>query len=72
MPEELGDIAIAYETCEREAAEQKKSLSDHVTHLLVHGLLHLLGYDHIEDEDAALMEGIETRTLATLGIADPY
>lgn len=71
-PLHLGDIAIAYETCEREAAEQKKSLSDHVTHLLVHGLLHLLGYDHIEDEDAALMEGIETRTLATLGIADPY
>lgn len=71
-PLHLGDIAIAYETCEREAAEQKKVLSDHVTHLLVHGLLHLLGYDHIEDEDAALMEGIETRTLATLGIADPY
>ena len=71
-PLHLGDIAIAYEICEREAAEQKKSLSDHVTHLLVHGLLHLLGYDHIEDEDAALMEGIETRTLATLGIADPY
>lgn len=71
-PTHLGDIAIAYETCAREAAEQEKTLPDHVIHLLVHGLLHLLGYDHIEDEDAALMEGIETRILATLGIADPY
>lgn len=71
-PLHLGDIAIAFETCMREAAEQEKPLPDHVTQLLVHGLLHLLGYDHVEDEDAALMEGIETRILATLGIADPY
>ncbi|MEH6773756.1 MAG: rRNA maturation RNase YbeY [Cereibacter changlensis] len=71
-PEELGDIAIAWETCAREAAEQEKAMQDHVTHLIVHGILHLLGYDHIEDADAELMEAIETRVLATLGIADPY
>lgn len=71
-PTELGDIALAYDTCAREAAEQAKSLADHVTHLIVHGLLHLMGYDHIDDADAALMEAIETRTLARMGIADPY
>lgn len=69
---ELGDIAIAYDTCAREAAEQGKDFNDHVTHLLVHGVLHLLGYDHIDDRDAALMEGLETRILAKLGIEDPY
>lgn len=72
MPEELGDIAIAWETCEREAAEQKKPLRDHVTHLLVHGTLHLLGYDHVRDGDALLMESTEVRILAGLGVADPY
>jgi probable rRNA maturation factor len=71
-PESLGDIAIAWETCAREASEQQKPMADHVTHLIVHGVLHLLGYDHIEDEDAALMEGHEVRILATLGISDPY
>lgn len=71
-PEPLGDIAIAWETCAREAAEQDKAPSDHVTHLLVHAILHLLGYDHVEDEDAELMEAIETRILAAMGIADPY
>jgi probable rRNA maturation factor len=71
-PESLGDIAIAYDTCTREAAEQSKPLTDHVTHLIVHGVLHLLGYDHIEDEDAALMEALEVRILATLGVSDPY
>jgi probable rRNA maturation factor len=71
-PESLGDIAIAYDTCAREAAEQTKPLADHVTHLIVHGVLHLLGYDHVEDEDAALMEALEVRILATLGISDPY
>ncbi|RLJ41247.1 putative rRNA maturation factor [Litoreibacter meonggei] len=69
---ELGDIAIAFETCVREAEEADKSLKDHVTHLLVHGTLHLLGFDHINDPDAALMEGLETRILAKLGIEDPY
>jgi len=71
-PESLGDIAIAWETCAREAAEQGKAMADHVTHLLVHGVLHLLGHDHIEEADAERMESIEVRVLATLGIADPY
>jgi probable rRNA maturation factor len=71
-PESLGDIAIAWETCTREAEEQGKPLADHVTHLVVHAVLHLLGYDHIEDEDAALMEAIEVRILASLGVSDPY
>ncbi|AJE46036.1 rRNA maturation RNase YbeY [Celeribacter indicus] len=69
---ELGDIAIAYETCLREAGEQEKPVSDHVTHLLVHGLLHLLGYDHVTDADAEIMEGTETEILASMGVADPY
>ena len=71
-PESLGDIAIAYETCAREAEEQGKPMPDHVTHLIVHGVLHLLGYDHIEDEDAAVMEALEVRILASLGVSDPY
>jgi probable rRNA maturation factor len=71
-PECLGDIAIARDTCLREAAEQGKTVDDHLTHLVVHSVLHLLGYDHIRDKDAALMEEIETRILATMGIADPY
>ncbi|WP_212524788.1 rRNA maturation RNase YbeY [Actibacterium sp. MT2.3-13A] len=72
MPEELGDIAVAYETCAREAEELGKPLADHVTHLLVHGCLHLLGFDHIRPGDAALMERLEVEILATLGVADPY
>ena len=72
MPIALGDIAIAWQTCTAEAAAQGKEPADHVTHLLVHGLLHLLGYDHVDDRDAALMEGLETRILANLGITDPY
>lgn len=71
-PEHLGDIALSYDTCAREAAEQGKDLADHVTHLVVHAVLHLLGFDHIEDEDAELMEATEVRILATLGLADPY
>ncbi len=71
-PEELGDIAIAWETCAREAAEQGKPMADHVAHLVVHATLHLLGYDHVEDEDAALMEGHEVRILASMGLPDPY
>ncbi|MFZ5751700.1 MAG: rRNA maturation RNase YbeY [Pseudomonadota bacterium] len=72
MPQELGDIAIAWETCEREAAEQGKPMRDHVTHLLVHGVLHLLGFDHMRDGDAALMEAAEVRILASMGMANPY
>lgn len=68
----LGDIAIAYDTCAREAQIDGTTLADHTTHLLVHGMLHLLGYDHENDQDAALMEGLETQILAKLGIADPY
>ena len=71
-PEELGDIAIAFETCEREAAEQDKPMADHVTHLVVHAVLHLLGYDHIDDADAELMEATEIAALARLGVANPY
>lgn len=71
-PDPLGDIAIAWETCAREAGEQDKPMVDHVTHLIVHGILHLLGYDHVEEEDAALMEGLEVRILASLGVSDPY
>ena len=69
---ELGDIAIAFETCAREAAEGQKPLSDHVTHLIVHGVLHLLGYDHVRDEDATLMQAIEVEVLGKLGLPDPY
>jgi probable rRNA maturation factor len=71
-PESLGDIAIAFETCAREAEEQGKPMADHVTHLIVHGVLHLLGYDHVEEEDAAVMEALEVRILASLGVSDPY
>jgi probable rRNA maturation factor len=68
----LGDVAIAWETCAREAADQGKTMQDHVTHLIVHGVLHLLGYDHIRDRDATLMEELEARILGTMGIDDPY
>lgn len=68
----LGDITLARETVEREAAEMGITFEAHFTHLVVHGFLHLLGYDHIEEEDAEEMEGLETEILATLGIADPY
>ncbi|MBD1204077.1 MAG: rRNA maturation RNase YbeY [Rhodobacteraceae bacterium] len=71
-PCELGDIAIAFETCEREAAEQGKPMVEHVTHLVVHGLLHCLGYDHVDEADAAVMESLEVRILASMGLSDPY
>jgi probable rRNA maturation factor len=69
---ELGDIAIAYQTCAAEAAAQNKPLSAHMTHLIVHGTLHLLGYDHETDADAALMERLEVEILGNLGVDDPY
>ena len=69
---ELGDIAISYETTVREAADQGLPLADHATHLVVHAVLHLLGYDHEDDRDAALMERLEVEILASLGVADPY
>lgn len=71
-PPFLGDIALAWETCAREAAEAGKPLEAHVTHLVVHGLLHLLGYDHISDQDALLMEGLEVEILGKLGLPNPY
>lgn len=72
-PVMLGDIALAFETCAREAAEKGVSLEAHATHLIVHGLLHLAGHDHVDsDEQAEAMERLETGILAKLGIADPY
>ncbi len=68
----LGDVILAYETLAREAGALDIAFDDHLAHLLLHGCLHLLGYDHITDDDAAAMEGLETRLLAKLGIKDPY
>ena len=69
----LGDVALAHETCAREAAEKGVPLEHHATHLIVHGLLHLAGYDHeISPADAEAMEALETKALAICGIADPY
>lgn len=68
----VGDITLARETVAREAEEMGIPFEAHFTHLVVHGFLHLLGYDHIEDADAAKMESLETQILASLGIADPY
>ncbi len=68
----LGDIVIARETVEREALDLEKSFEDHLAHLLVHGFLHLFGYDHLETDEAEEMEALETRILATLGLSDPY
>lgn len=68
----LGDIVLARETVEREAAAEGKRIEHHVTHLLVHGFLHILGYDHVAEDEALHMEGLETQILASLGIPDPY
>ena len=68
----LGDIVLAHETCGREAAERNVQLEDHATHLIVHGVLHLLGYDHMTDSDAEAMEAIEADVMASLGLHDPY
>lgn len=72
-PELLGDLALALETCAREAAEKGVALQDHAAHLIVHGLLHLAGHDHeTSSADADAMEALEIKALALLGIADPY
>ena len=68
----LGDIVLAHGVCAAEAAERGISVEDHATHLLVHGALHLLGYDHMTDDEGQAMEEIERQALASLGIADPY
>lgn len=72
MPLLLGDVVLALETVSREAAEQNKTIADHLSHLVVHGVLHLVGYDHQVDEEAAVMEALEGSILAELGVADPY
>lgn len=72
MDAELGDIALAFDTIVREAADTDTPFDDHLTHLIVHGTLHLLGYNHERDADAALMEGLETEILGKLDISDPY
>jgi probable rRNA maturation factor len=71
-PRALGDIAIAYETLRREADEEAKPFLHHLSHLAVHGFLHLIGYDHETDEEAEEMEALEVAILAQLGIPDPY
>ncbi len=68
----LGDIAVAFETVAREAGEQGKNIGDHLSHLVVHGFLHLLGYDHEVDGEAERMERLERDILARIGVADPY
>ncbi|MGV6849955.1 MAG: rRNA maturation RNase YbeY [Marinibacterium sp.] len=68
----LGDIALSFDTCAREVAAAGIPAEDHVGHLIVHGLLHLLGYDHVRDADAARMEALEIKILTGLGVRNPY
>ncbi|MDR1475184.1 MAG: rRNA maturation RNase YbeY [Holosporales bacterium] len=72
IPQLLGSIALSIDTIEREAEEQKKTLNNHIAHLILHGVLHLLGYDHEKNSDADIMERTETNVLHSFGIADPY
>lgn len=72
VPPMLGDIAIAYETARREADDEQKPFDHHLSHLTVHGFLHLVGYDHETDDEAEAMEALEIEILAQLGIPDPY
>jgi probable rRNA maturation factor len=72
VPIVLGDVFLAFETVDQEAREQRKPFADHLSHLVIHGVLHLLGYDHLTDADADRMERLESDILARLGIADPY
>ena len=71
-PRMLGDVAIAYETVRREADDERKAFDHHLSHLAIHGFLHLIGYDHETDEEAGKMESLERKILARLGIPDPY
>lgn len=68
----LGDVVLAYETVQREALAAGKQMPDHVSHLVIHGTLHLLGFDHQDEQEAIEMEALETAILARLGVADPY
>ncbi len=68
----LGDLILAFETCASEAAQDGKPLRDHLAHLVVHGVLHLLGHDHVDDREAEAMEALEVEVLASLGVPDPY
>lgn len=68
----LGDVILAWETIEKEAERTGKTIPDHMTHLVIHGVLHLLGYDHESEEDANVMENIEVDCMARLGLANPY
>ena len=68
----LGDVALAYGVCAAEAAEQRKPLADHLRHLVIHGVLHLIGYDHQDDAQALAMEALERDLLAQIGLPDPY
>ena len=68
----IGDILIAFETVEREARDEGKTLAEHYRHLVIHGFLHLLGFDHVEAGEAEAMEAVERGALARLGVADPY
>ena len=68
----LGDIILAYETCAAEAKEKQITVADHATHLVIHGMLHLLGHDHVDDEEAEAMEALEVKALASMGLHNPY
>jgi probable rRNA maturation factor len=68
----LGDIILAFETCAAEAEEKNIPVAQHATHLVVHGMLHLLGYDHLEEEEAESMEALEVKALASMGLHNPY
>lgn len=72
IPAPLGDVFLAFETIASEASAQGKTLNDHVTHLVVHGVLHIVGFDHETDSDAETMEDLERRILGVMGVADPY
>lgn len=71
-PKHIGDIILAYETIHREAEEQNKSLENHLSHMIIHGTLHLLGYDHEDDEEANIMQDLEIKILSGQGIKNPY
>jgi probable rRNA maturation factor len=68
----LGDIILAYGVCKAEAGEKDISIADHATHLVIHGMLHLLGHDHIDDDEAEAMEALEVKALASMGLHNPY